>query len=39
MGRTRNVNKYDLNLIDEHGKYGIGYCSVCHMKNQVAKEH
>ena len=27
MGRTRNVNKYDLNLIDEHGKYGIGYCS------------
>ena len=27
MGRTRSVNKYDLNLIDEHGKYGIGYCS------------
>ena len=27
MGRTRSVNKYDLNLIDEHGKYGVGYCS------------
>ena len=27
MSRVKNTNKYELNLIDEHGEYGIGYCS------------
>jgi hypothetical protein len=25
--RNKNTNKYELNLIDKHGIYGVGYCS------------